>query len=168
MAATTRNTKRPLNRCTGCGKTWYPRGGNLSSRCPKCGSSKTKLAGLGIIGTLGSLFLMLIMGGHPDNHNSATGANPTESSVRSVGDLPSSSQLHNPAEVDIAQSSSLHSASEGAAGQPQATLIPTMSAGQAESAKSAGLETRDVTTITQIGPATATDVVASNATFMHH
>jgi hypothetical protein len=166
--ATTRNTKRPLNRCASCGKTWYPRGGNLSSRCPKCGSGKTKLAGLGIIGTLGSLFLMFVMGGHPDNHNSTTGANPTENSVRSVGDLSSSSQLNNPAEVGIAQSSSLRGASEGAALQPQATLAPTLIADQAESAKSAASEIRDATNTTQIGPAAAPDVAAGNATFMHH
>ncbi|ADG17723.1 hypothetical protein BC1002_3701 [Paraburkholderia atlantica] len=63
MAAATRNTKRPLNKCKSCGKTWYPRGSNLSSRCPRCGSSKTKVAGLGILGTIA---LLAILGGHPN------------------------------------------------------------------------------------------------------
>jgi hypothetical protein len=34
-------TQRPQNECEACGYTWYPRGKNLSARCPNCGSSRT-------------------------------------------------------------------------------------------------------------------------------
>src|SRR5262249_24814193 len=37
-APMTRFTRRPLNRCRHCLETWYPRGSNLSPRCPRCGS----------------------------------------------------------------------------------------------------------------------------------
>lgn len=33
-------TKRSLNRCGACGDTWYPRGRELSKKCPSCGSTK--------------------------------------------------------------------------------------------------------------------------------
>ena len=29
-------TQRPLNGCSECEHTWYPRGGDQSARCPKC------------------------------------------------------------------------------------------------------------------------------------
>lgn len=32
-------TLRPQNRCRACGHTWYPRGSNLSRKCPNCGIS---------------------------------------------------------------------------------------------------------------------------------
>ena len=42
-------TKRPQNKCKSCGHTWYPRGTNLSPRCPHCGSADTKkITGFGI------------------------------------------------------------------------------------------------------------------------
>jgi len=31
------STKRPLNSCSSCHYTWYPRGHNVSCRCPRCG-----------------------------------------------------------------------------------------------------------------------------------
>jgi len=31
-----RDTKRPLNQCGSCGYTWYPRGKDVSLRCPRC------------------------------------------------------------------------------------------------------------------------------------
>lgn len=37
-------TKRPLNSCNACGHTWYPRGSNLSRRCPDCKSPDVGLA----------------------------------------------------------------------------------------------------------------------------
>lgn len=33
-------TERPLNYCYECPNTWYPRGKDLSERCPKCKSEK--------------------------------------------------------------------------------------------------------------------------------
>jgi hypothetical protein len=38
--------KRPLNECTDCCATWYPRGSDLSARCPKCGSENVTHEGL--------------------------------------------------------------------------------------------------------------------------
>jgi hypothetical protein len=37
-------TLRPLNTCLLCQNTWYPRGDDLSSRCPHCGSEHVKVA----------------------------------------------------------------------------------------------------------------------------
>ena len=72
VAATTKSTKRPLNKCKKCGRTWYPRGSNLSSRCPQCGSSKTTVAGLGIFGTIGGIALVVMFSGHPDKPESTS------------------------------------------------------------------------------------------------
>jgi hypothetical protein len=30
------STRRPLNFCSRCGHTWYPRGHDVSTRCPRC------------------------------------------------------------------------------------------------------------------------------------
>jgi hypothetical protein len=172
MAGTASNTKRPLNRCTSCGKTWYPRGGNRSSRCPKCGSSKTKIAGLGIIGTLGSLALMLVMGGHPDNHNLATTANSAESTVRVVDNPAYSSQPHDSSEVDIEQTSPPQTASDTASdenlGQSQAALTPAISVVQSGGTKVTEAKMRDAANTDLGSPASAPDAPAMPSTFMHH
>lgn len=34
-------TRRPQNICKSCGHTWYPRGSNISLKCPNCGSMNT-------------------------------------------------------------------------------------------------------------------------------
>lgn len=36
-------TKRPLNRCADCRRTWYPRGSDRSTRCPECGSESVQI-----------------------------------------------------------------------------------------------------------------------------
>lgn len=60
-----RYTKRPQNRCSECGYTWYPRGKNLSRWCPYCGSRNTDFdfsdlyTGCGMI-VLG-IFLLVIV-----------------------------------------------------------------------------------------------------------
>jgi type IV secretory pathway VirB10-like protein len=41
-------TKRSQNKCKKCGYTWYPRGKNMSLKCPSCGSSEVGFAGTGI------------------------------------------------------------------------------------------------------------------------
>lgn len=46
-------TKRSLNKCVDCKYTWYPKGKDLSARCPECGSVNVKYAGIGILGQLG-------------------------------------------------------------------------------------------------------------------
>lgn len=70
------DTKRPLNLCE-CGYTWYPRGKDLSLRCPRCGSEEVRFAedltpvegsihgglvtfviGIAVAGSIVSLFMM--------------------------------------------------------------------------------------------------------------
>lgn len=74
------NTKRPQNKCGSCGYTWYPRGGNLSAKCPKCGSSKTKKMGIGIFGAL--LFAYIFSGGN--NHSDKNANVPTAISTTTI------------------------------------------------------------------------------------
>jgi hypothetical protein len=37
-------TMRPKNQCNRCGYTWYPRGKNVSNKCPNCGSGAVQVA----------------------------------------------------------------------------------------------------------------------------
>lgn len=46
-------TKRSLNKCVDCKYTWYPKGKDLSARCPECASVNVKYAGMGLLGQLG-------------------------------------------------------------------------------------------------------------------
>ena len=48
-------TKRVQNRCKGCGDTWFPKGRNLSHKCPNCGSRNVTYAGCGCCGCLALL-----------------------------------------------------------------------------------------------------------------
>lgn len=48
-------TLRPHNRCSQCSYTWYPRGKNISLRCPSCGSTDVKM-------TVGCLSGPLVLG----------------------------------------------------------------------------------------------------------
>jgi hypothetical protein len=59
-------TKRSQNRCKACGYTWYPRGKNISSKCPDCGSRDVGVSG-GALG-LGALLIVgfMIFGGGKD------------------------------------------------------------------------------------------------------
>lgn len=50
-------TKRMQNRCKKCAYTWYPRGKNLSLKCPSCGSNEVGFVGGGIF-----LFALIIVG----------------------------------------------------------------------------------------------------------
>lgn len=56
------STKRPQNRCGACGYTWFPRGKNLSPQCPKCGSGKTKVVGVGVLGVIGFVAVLIALG----------------------------------------------------------------------------------------------------------
>ena len=51
------NTKRPKNKCKECGYAWYPRGNDLSIKCPKCGSEDTTIKGW----WLGYIILFVIL-----------------------------------------------------------------------------------------------------------
>ncbi len=35
--------ERPQNRCAQCEDTWYPRGRDLSKKCPTCGSDRVEI-----------------------------------------------------------------------------------------------------------------------------
>jgi hypothetical protein len=167
MEAAARSTKRPLNRCTNCGKTWYPRGGNLSTRCPKCGSSKTKIAGLGILATLGSLFLMLVMGGHPGNHNEPSAASHTDSPTRSQSEDLNTQQLNGPATVDSRLSSEkVGTEGAGAASRDAATIAATAS--QASLDVTTTADPHDAATAASDATPGGSGTVASEVAFSHH
>ena len=72
----TKQTLRSQNKCADCGYTWYPRGKNLSSACPRCKSSKVGYAGPGLLACLAVLALFYVFG-----HNSS---NPTPQSTAPV------------------------------------------------------------------------------------
>ena len=38
MSWWSRLPKRPLNYCSSCGHSWFPRGHDLARKCPACGS----------------------------------------------------------------------------------------------------------------------------------
>ena len=40
-------TLRPQNKCNNCCYVWYPRGRNISLKCPNCGSNDVEPVGLG-------------------------------------------------------------------------------------------------------------------------
>lgn len=46
-------TKRSQNKCRACKYTWYPKGKNLSLKCPGCGGTDVGYAGMGLFGQLG-------------------------------------------------------------------------------------------------------------------
>lgn len=46
-------TKRSQNKCVDCKYTWYPKGKDLSARCPECASVNVTYAGMGLLGQLG-------------------------------------------------------------------------------------------------------------------
>lgn len=68
-----RATKRPLNVCRECGQTWYPRGANLSRRCPNCGSSNVRVSYAGCVSVIVfALFFWWLLGGDGDRAVSET------------------------------------------------------------------------------------------------
>lgn len=50
---------RPQNRCRTCFYTWYPRGKNVSSKCPNCGRATVEVVVLSLRGC-GSLLLVVV------------------------------------------------------------------------------------------------------------
>lgn len=52
--------KRSKNKCKSCGYTWYPKGKNLSRKCPDCGSREVTYSSGGCCGLI--ILLALIFG----------------------------------------------------------------------------------------------------------
>ena len=164
---TIRNTKRPLNRCTSCGKTWYPRGSNLSSRCPKCGSDKTKLAGLGILGAVGSILIGLVMSGHSGNQNGSANSAVATQMIQSANDATIMAEPHVSSVSTAGQFGSLASSPAFEASAPTGvaavsevaqTTSPIASMAEPEGSVAAGPE----------GRGAGSGAEANGATFSHH
>ena len=66
MAPKQSQTKRQKNRCASCGYEWYPRGHDLSAKCPRCSNNKVKYAGPGLIATV--LFAAIVLYFNKDDH----------------------------------------------------------------------------------------------------
>ncbi len=56
-----RFNKRPLNLCGQCGHTWYPRGHNVSPKCPQCGNSAGNTVSQGRAGLSGCGCVILVI-----------------------------------------------------------------------------------------------------------
>lgn len=56
-----RGTKRPLNVCNACGNTWYPRGKDLSNKCPHCGSGDVKISMAGLYMALAAFGVVAVV-----------------------------------------------------------------------------------------------------------
>ena len=82
------DTKRPQNRCTRCGHTWFPRGHNVSAACPNCRSEgvqqivriapkASSLVGA-VIGILFLVLLLLVgsLGVRPSSDRSSSSSSP--------------------------------------------------------------------------------------------
>jgi uncharacterized protein YecT (DUF1311 family) len=51
-------TLRSLNKCKDCKNTWFPRGRNISNKCPRCGGANVTYAGPGLFTFIGALILI--------------------------------------------------------------------------------------------------------------
>lgn len=106
-----RATRRPQNVCKSCGYTWNPRGHNLSPNCPRCGGTKVRIVGGGIVLIIALLVLWgICTGGH--KKTGETGKSMTPPSVAPVL-ATTQAQLHVTEPVYAAKPSRLRS--EGAA-----------------------------------------------------
>lgn len=83
-------TLRPQNTCGACGHTWYPRGKNLSPKCPECGSRETKILMPSVAGTLIVGFLLWVSGGEQAPTATPTASAPVAAVVEQVAEPPAS------------------------------------------------------------------------------
>lgn len=92
-------TKRMQNRCRTCKNTWYPRGKDLSDRCPRCGGSDVtyNLGCAPVIGILGLLTVVTsyVCGGPPQPARTA----PPPSSAPALGTQPDSIRMSRACDV---------------------------------------------------------------------
>ncbi len=82
-------TKRPQNRCPECSYTWYPRGKNVSLKCPKCGSGNVKKVGSVLAGAAVIAFFML----SGNSNNVAPIKTPIATEISENQLVPSDAQL---------------------------------------------------------------------------
>jgi hypothetical protein len=86
-------TKRSRNKCKACGNKWFPKGKNLSDKCPRCGSAEVALAGLGCLGWLGCIVILVVIAAviyalNQDPAKEATPAASTPSAEAPPSSLP--------------------------------------------------------------------------------
>jgi hypothetical protein len=55
-------TLRPKNVCNDCGNTWYPKGKDLSSVCPRCKNGNVRISREGLIGPALIAFFLIYSG----------------------------------------------------------------------------------------------------------
>lgn len=60
-APMSRWTKRPQNSCRRCNYLWYPRGKDVSSSCPRCGSGDVELAIMALFRAIAGLVVVLFV-----------------------------------------------------------------------------------------------------------
>lgn len=79
-------TKRPQNKCKACGSTWFPRGKNLSNKCPNCGSKDVS-----VVWSWGGIAALLVVGGAifsgNDKPKDAPAVVPTQTSITQTNEV---------------------------------------------------------------------------------
>ena len=53
--------QRPQNICKTCHYSWYPRGKNISHKCPRCGSTNTGIQYEGLVIAVLLILVLLII-----------------------------------------------------------------------------------------------------------
>lgn len=84
-------TKRSQNKCRTCKYTWYPKGKNLSLKCPGCGGTDIGYAGMGLFGQLG--LGALVIGGFMIFSGSEKSVPSQSLDVKATSGLPTSTPL---------------------------------------------------------------------------
>ncbi len=95
-------TFRPLNQCENCGSTWHPRGKDLSSRCPTCGSrnvgivrSSSSRSGCApiVVGIIGVIFVIGWFGNHSRGSSPQADSSALPAVVASAADATAASDI---------------------------------------------------------------------------
>ncbi len=104
-------TKRLQNRCKACNYTWYPKGKNLSNKCPNCGSPDVTYAGTGCaaivaIGLIGIFGLSVFSVSTTSSDRTPTPTQPSQPSatpipVVSASPVPASTARPRPAQAPV-------------------------------------------------------------------
>ena len=91
--STVRKTLRRQNECKSCGYTWYPRGKDISLKCPKCRSGSVGFSGLGIIGSI--VFLIAVSVFNIGGNKSSSSANISKAVSASVSTISTNASVGN-------------------------------------------------------------------------